>query len=671
MVHFLVNHGQLSERIPLVLGDKTAPPETSERAVEQPFRHSRKVAFIFVLSSVILCFIWKPTHYAKTKVDPVSDALHDSPSCIEAPCFSPAKMKVDSKPGFPSFLEYANKGAINVSFDGRSLLLNKERAFLLGGSLHPSRATKATWDHALNEAVRNGLNLITLYVMWEDHQPVATKDIDWSFQKGVQFDGSSKSTATEWSLASAIRSAARRGLFVHIRIGPYDCAEYTYGGIPEFIPLQYPNIEMRRPNLEWLQVMRSFVAKMIDYIDDNKLWAHQGGPIILGQIENELGGELDPVTENLLFVDATGEFVAKEAVIDPTMQGLRSATLQDYANWCGRLVEELAPNVTWVRPRMTPRSLQSALSQLVCTLQMYMQTMCNGFSAENTILTCNAISEATTFLENHGDNGRVQIDQPPMFTEFEGGFQIWGEDSENPTDYFWGRTARAMAHDALRWFARGGTHLNYYMFWGSYNRGRQAAAGITNMYAKEAILCPSGQRHQPKFGHFQVLHQVLADIAPTLLASDTALNTGRPIEILDRGGDWIIGEDQLMFRYRPRQRDLHDVIFIENNAGDQVKARVFLGKSQAISKELSMAPLSSIVLINGMIVFDSALINPRFMAFERVFSKEPNVPLLLDWTEWEEPIGASGDIPRTKTSIVPIEQTKLNVESQVYSDYAW
>ena len=90
--------------------------------------------------------------------------------------------------------------------------------------------------------------------------------------------------------------------------------------------------------------------------------------------------------------------------------------------------------------------------------------MCNGLSAENTLLTCNAITEGVDFLEKYGFNGRVQIDQPAMFTEFEGGFQIWGETADDPSDYFWGRTAASMAYDALRWLARGGTHLNYYMF---------------------------------------------------------------------------------------------------------------------------------------------------------------------------------------------------------------
>jgi len=94
-----------------------------------------------------------------------------------------------------------------------------------------------------------------------------------------------------------------------------------------------------------------------------------------------------------------------------------------------------------------------------------------------------------------------------------GGFQLWGDDPQNPSDYFWGRSSRLMARDVLQWFARGGAHLNYYMWWGGYNRGRAAAAGIANLYALDASLCPSGQRHYPKFAHLRELHTALATVA--------------------------------------------------------------------------------------------------------------------------------------------------------------
>ena len=142
-------------------------------------------------------------------------------------------------------------------------------------------------------------------------------------------------------------------------------------------------------------VMESFVAQMIDYIDDSKLWAHKGGNIIMAQIENELGSgdDKDDQTENTgsgndgyLYVDGRGEFVdpLEEHVVSP----IRKATLQDYADWCGEIAKKYAPDVTW--------------------------TMCNGLSANNTIHTCNAIDNGASWLENYGDTGRIQVDQPAL-----------------------------------------------------------------------------------------------------------------------------------------------------------------------------------------------------------------------------------------------------------------
>lgn len=186
--------------------------------------------------------------------------------------------------GFPSFLDYnpnylnntntnkeneqqeqRNKEVVlTVSYDQRSILLNKtDRVILLGGSIHPSRVSSRThYNHILDEMVHNGLNLVTLYVMWSDHQPTIhttsmdkkktntntknnnnnsnthththtnNSNIDWSFpdwsSMSMTMPSSSNITNTKWNLANAIQDAALHGLFVHIRIGPYDCAEYRY-----------------------------------------------------------------------------------------------------------------------------------------------------------------------------------------------------------------------------------------------------------------------------------------------------------------------------------------------------------------------------------------------------------------------------------------------------------
>lgn len=250
---------------------------------------------------------------------------------------------------------------MNVSYDERSFLINNERVFFLGGSMHPSRATPLTWSLALDAAVENGLNLITIYVMWSAHQRLANQTLDWTFEAG------------DWDLAGAIRAAANRGLFVHVRIGPYVCAEYSYGGIPEWLPIKYPEMDMRRYDNEWLDVMEGFVRASVDYLSSHQLWAVQGGPIVAAQIENELG-------------DEDGGFMAASST--------KSTSLQQYADWCGQLAKDVAPNVAW--------------------------TMCNGLSAKNTIATFNGDYFGANWLENYGQSGRIQVDQPAMWTEDEG-----------------------------------------------------------------------------------------------------------------------------------------------------------------------------------------------------------------------------------------------------------
>lgn len=398
------------------------------------------------------------------------------------------------------------------------------------------------------------------------------------------------------------------------------------------------------------EAMESFVAQMIDYISENELWAHQGGPVVMSQIENELGSgdsknhqNEDSSDVGTLYVNNRGEFVnsSKGNIISP----IRRANLQDYANWCGEVARKYAPHVTW--------------------------TMCNGLSAKNTIHTCNAINDGASWLENYGGNGRIQVDQPPLLTEFEEGFQDWGETPEHPNDYFWGRTASDATNSALRWFSRGGTHLNYYMFFGAYNRGRQAAGGIGNWYATDAALCSSGQRHEPKFSHYRSLHKILASVADTLLSSETALGKAKAVEIYNKTKGWVIGTQQRMFEYVIRKQDntnFNHVIFIENDEMSEVLVRIPVSNDESIIyQNFTLSSLSSILIVDMMLKFDSATVNPKAMSFKRDFANSS----LFEWSFWPENIGVESHNPLTQTDDLPIEQTRLNVGSNVWSDYAW
>jgi hypothetical protein len=75
----------------------------------------------------------------------------------------------------------------------------------------------------------------------------------------------------------------------------------------------------------------------------------------------------------------------------------------------------------------------------------------------------------------------------------------------------------------MKWFARGGSHMNYYMWTGGNNYGRWTGDAITHMYAVDAIVCPDGLPHEPKFSHTTNLHTAVATVASQLVATDAQL----------------------------------------------------------------------------------------------------------------------------------------------------
>jgi len=400
-------------------------------------------------------------------------------------------------------------------------------------------------------------------------------------------------------------------------------------------------MSMRRPNQEWMDAMEVFLMESIQYLTQERLWAHQGGPIILGQVENELGSdEIDPKLDHVITrVDSSGT--------------LRNATMKDYADWCGATAAKYAPDVLW--------------------------TMCNGLTAPNAINTCNGyggVSCSQGWLEYHGQSGRIQVDQPAMWTENEGGFQVWGE-TPSQSSYFWGRTARDFARDGLKWFARGGTHMNYYMFWGGCNRGRQAAGGITNMYANEAMLCPSGEPRHPKYDHLQAFHKLLIDLASSLLVAPSALLENQTICVLSKSGMWEMGKEQRMFSYVYGFGNIsetaddgdkaREIVFVENDSPDAVVALVNLPHHG--NKTVEMSGLSGIILVNGLLRFDSSTIDPQMKAFRRSTIESPVE--LLNWELWNELIGVDPLDSNTIISDAPVEQTELLISSRVSSQYVW
>ncbi|XP_027357087.1 beta-galactosidase 13-like [Abrus precatorius] len=158
----------------------------------------------------------------------------------------------------------------NVTYDGKSLFINGRREILFSGSIHYTRSTPDMWPVLLDKARHGGLNVIQTYVFWNAHEPEKGK---------FNFEGN-------YDLVKFIKLIQSKRMFVTLRVGPFIQAEWNHGGLPYWLR-EIPDIIFRSDNEPYKQHMQAFVSKIIQMMKDEKLFAPQGGPIILAQIENE------------------------------------------------------------------------------------------------------------------------------------------------------------------------------------------------------------------------------------------------------------------------------------------------------------------------------------------------------------------------------------------------
>ncbi|KAL3825641.1 hypothetical protein ACJIZ3_021670 [Penstemon smallii] len=193
--------------------------------------------------------------------------------------------------------------ATEVTHDGRAIKINGERKIILSGSIHYPRSTPEMWPDLIRKAKEGGLDAIETYVFWNAHEPL---------RRQYDFTGN-------LDLIRFLKTIQDEGLYSVLRIGPYVCAEWNYGGFPVWLHNQ-PGIEIRTANSVYMDEMQNFTTLIVDMVKQEKLFASQGGPIILAQIENEYGNVISS------YGDAG----------------------KVYMNWCANMAESLDIGIPWI-----------------------------------------------------------------------------------------------------------------------------------------------------------------------------------------------------------------------------------------------------------------------------------------------------------------------------------
>ncbi|KAJ7969973.1 Beta-galactosidase [Quillaja saponaria] len=193
--------------------------------------------------------------------------------------------------------------ALNISHDGRAITINGERRILLSGSIHYPRSTPQMWPDLIRKSKEGGLDAIETYVFWNAHEPA---------RRQYDFTGN-------LDLIRFLKTIQEEGLYTVLRIGPYVCAEWNYGGLPIWLH-NMPGCEIRTANDVYMNEMKNFTTLIVDMVKKENLFASQGGNIILAQIENEYGNVMS------VYGDAG----------------------KAYIDWCANMAESFNIGVPWL-----------------------------------------------------------------------------------------------------------------------------------------------------------------------------------------------------------------------------------------------------------------------------------------------------------------------------------
>lgn len=184
--------------------------------------------------------------------------------------------------------------AIEVSYDANAIIINGERRVIFSGAMHYPRSTPEMWPDLIQKAKDGGLDAIETYIFWDRHEPHRRK---YDFSGNLDF-------------IKFFKLIHEAGLHVVLRIGPYVCAEWTYGGFPVW------------------------------------LFAPQGGPIIIAQIENEYGNIMEPYGEaGKAYIKWAAEMAQSLNIGVPWIMCQQSDAPQPIINTCnGFYCDDFKPN---------------------------------------------------------------------------------------------------------------------------------------------------------------------------------------------------------------------------------------------------------------------------------------------------------------------------------------
>jgi beta-galactosidase len=153
-----------------------------------------------------------------------------------------------------------------LAMNNRFLLRDGKPWFPVMGEFQYSRYPESEWEEEILKMKSGGLQIISTYVFWIHHEEIEG-EFDWSGQR---------------NLRKFIELCAKHGMYVWVRIGPWDHGECRNGGFPDWLIKACPT---RQIDPVYLGYVKQFFGQIGQQLK-GMMWK-DGGPIIGVQVENE------------------------------------------------------------------------------------------------------------------------------------------------------------------------------------------------------------------------------------------------------------------------------------------------------------------------------------------------------------------------------------------------
>ena len=150
------------------------------------------------------------------------------------------------------------------------LVIDGKPRFIYAGDFSYGRIPRAVWRDRLLMMKAAGINTVSFYCVWRFHE---TADNVWDFEGNHDID-------------HLLGLIGELGLYAIFRMGPFVHGEFRNGGYPDFL-VEKLGARLRSNDPEYLGYSERFYRKLLAIAGRHLITS--GGPIILFQLENELG----------------------------------------------------------------------------------------------------------------------------------------------------------------------------------------------------------------------------------------------------------------------------------------------------------------------------------------------------------------------------------------------